>query len=215
MSETTKKTTWTPEQRKAIGYEKGYDNCQLLVAAGAGSGKTSVLTERILKKIKEGKDVTDFLVVTFTVASAEDMKEKLRKKLMSEYAEHPDNRYLSNQIAKLPFARISTITSFCLDLVKKNFTALGISPNVRMADENEAGLLFEKALDLLFDEEFENKSTEIHNVLALSACRNKEKFFFLRFRHFDELLPLSRHDGVGQSSQMANARRDGRICRRG
>ena len=121
MTDNKKSPSWTDSQRDAI-HKSG---CQLLVAAGAGSGKTSVLTQRILEKLKSGKDIKDFLVVTFTVASAEDMKEKLRKKLFEEYSTNPENKHLSNQIAKLPFARISTITSFCLDLVKKNFTSLG------------------------------------------------------------------------------------------
>jgi len=165
------KPSWTPSQEEAI-VQTG---CQLLVAAGAGSGKTSVLTQRILEKLKSGKDIKDFLVVTFTVASAEDMKEKLRKKLFEEYSTNPENKHLSNQIAKLPFARISTITSFCLDLVKKNFTSLGLSPSVRIADESESGALFENAMDILLDEMFEEKNPLFHTVLSASGCRGKEK----------------------------------------
>ena len=143
MTNNQNKPSWTPSQESAIDT----NGCQLLVAAGAGSGKTSVLTERILKKLKNGKDIKDFLVVTFTVASAEDMKEKLRKKLLEAYANDSENKHISNQIAKLPFARISTITAFCLDLVKKNFTSLGLSPSVRIADESESEALFENAIE--------------------------------------------------------------------
>jgi ATP-dependent helicase/nuclease subunit A len=108
------KTTqsWTEEQKTAID-SRGKE---LLIAAGAGSGKTSVLTERILKKIMEGSDISEFLVVTFTSASATDMKEKLKKKLANAYAEDPSNIHLSNQISKMPFAQISTMDSFCLNL---------------------------------------------------------------------------------------------------
>ena len=81
MTDNKKSPSWTDSQQDAI-HKSG---CQLLVAAGAGSGKTSVLTERILTKILQGSDIDNFLVVTFTVASAEDMKEKLRKKLLEKY----------------------------------------------------------------------------------------------------------------------------------
>ncbi len=170
MSDNKKSTQWTESQTDAI-HKNG---CQLLVAAGAGSGKTSVLTERILTKILQGSDIDSFLVVTFTVASAEDMKEKLRKKLLEKYAEDTGNGHLSSQIAKLPFAQISTITSFCLKLVKQNFSLLNLPAGVRIADEGEAEELFESAMDLLLDERFEENDPSLHKLLQFSACRDNE-----------------------------------------
>lgn len=171
MSENKKMTSWTPSQEEAI-YKKG---CQLLVAAGAGSGKTSVLTERILEKILAGCDIDGFLVVTFTVSSAEDMKEKLRKKLLEEYSKDTGNGHLSKQIAKLPFAQISTITAFCLKLVKQNFSSLNLPAGLRVADEGESKDIFKTAVDVLLDDLFEKKDENLHKILKLTACRGDEK----------------------------------------
>lgn len=170
MSDNKKPVRWTPSQENAIK-ESGK---QLLVAAGAGSGKTSVLTERILKKILEGADVTDFLVTTFTVESAQDMKEKLRRKLSKALASEPENKHLSNQIAKLPFAQISTISAFCLKLVKQNFSALSLPSSVRIADAGEEKELFEEALDLLLDDKFSKKDEDFYTVLEKTACRGND-----------------------------------------
>lgn len=170
MSENKTHTAWTPSQEQAI-FKNGV---QLLIAAGAGSGKTSVLTQRILEKVLLGCDIDSFLVVTYTVASAEDMKEKLRKKLLEKYAEDTGNKHLSNQIAKLPFAQISTITSFCLKLVKQNFASLNIPSGARIADEGEAIELFESSVDLLLDECFDSDDESLHKLLRLSACKGNE-----------------------------------------
>ncbi len=180
MSDNKKTVSWTPSQNDAI-YESGK---QLLVAAGAGSGKTSVLTERILQKILSGADVLEFLVVTFTVESAEDMKEKLRRKLSKALASNPENKHLSNQIAKLPFANISTINAFCLKLVKQNFSALSLPSSVRIADESEASELFEEALDLLIDEKFSKKDVDFYSVLEKTACRGSD---FLLSQYLTEI----------------------------
>ncbi len=174
MPENIKHPKWTPSQKRAID-ENG---CELLVAAGAGSGKTSVLTQRIMEKIKKGSDLDGFLVVTFTSASAEDMKEKLRKKISEEIRLSPENKHLSNQLAKLPFANICTMSSYCLKIVKQNFTILDLSPSVRIADESEAAEIFQNAFDELLDEKFSQKDNSLFTVLNESACLGKENKLF-------------------------------------
>ena len=136
---------WTGSQQNAIDAT----NKNLIVSAGAGSGKTTVLTHRILRRIESGDSVTDFLVVTFTKASASDLRRKLHEKLSALIEELSDDpladptriRHLRTQLYLLPSAHISTIHSFCLEIVRANFQTLGISPRVRMADEQETAMI--------------------------------------------------------------------------
>ncbi len=143
--------SFTPAQRRAIE-EK---DCSLLVAAGAGSGKTRVLTERILQKLLNGgnkSDVTRYLVVTFTNDAAAQLKEKLRKALIKASEKEPDNGALLKNLALLPLAPIGTINSYCLSVVKRNFEKLGVSPRVKILSENEAGEMMREVLDELIEE---------------------------------------------------------------
>ena len=104
----------------------------LLVSAGAGSGKTTVLTKRLIERIRSGDEVTDFLVVTFMKAAAADVKRKLYDALLEESSKEPDNTHLFRQLHLVSEADICTISSYCLNLVKENFAALGhISPRSR------------------------------------------------------------------------------------
>lgn len=129
----------------------------LLVSAGAGSGKTTVLTRRLIERIKAGDSVTDFLVVTFMKAAAADVKRKLYDALVEESALNPENKHLYRQTQLVSEANICTISSYCLSLVKENFPLLGISPRVRVIDETESALLLRRVTDELikkgYDEE--------------------------------------------------------------
>ena len=105
---------WTDEQIQAIE-DKG---ANLLISAAAGSGKTTVLIERIVRKIlNDGVNVDDLLVVTFTNAAASEMKERLLKALYQKLDENPDDENLQKQISLINRAHISTIHSFCLDII--------------------------------------------------------------------------------------------------
>jgi len=126
-------TNWTPQQQAAIN--SGGRN--ILVSAAAGSGKTSVLCERIMRQLTEGSELSRMLVVTFTRAAAASLQEKLRKSLRAAMLADPQNRHLARQYLALPHARIGTIHSFCLDIVRENFAALALPPKVRMMDEVE------------------------------------------------------------------------------
>ena len=150
------KTDWTPSQLNAIHAE----GKSLLVSAGAGSGKTTVLTQRIIERIQRGDSVMDFLVVTFTKASAADLKEKLYNAISRLAAEHPQERRYRTQLYLLPGASISTIDSFCLGLVRANFQTLGISPNVRTADEQEARMLAMDAMEEVANAFYEEAGTD-------------------------------------------------------
>ena len=144
---------WTVSQQNAID-DRGRS---LVVSAGAGSGKTSVLTERVLRKLVAGADIDDFLIVTFTNAAAFDLREKLYEGLNKALADQPDNNHLYRQMFAIESANISTIHSFCLDLIKHNFQSLGLPPKLRVADEAEAQLLLERCADNLFDSLYEKQ----------------------------------------------------------
>ncbi len=143
---------FTSSQKKAIETR----GKPLVVSAGAGSGKTTVLTQRIIRGIEEGGDIDDILVVTFTKAAASDMKEKLYTALSAASAENIENRRLAEMSLKISSARISTISSFCFGFVRENFEQLGLSPKLRMADDGETKPIMEECLANTEEEAFEN-----------------------------------------------------------
>ena len=120
---------WTDAQLNAIN-ATGRD---VLVCAAAGSGKTATLTERIIRRLTDEKnpaDISRMLVVTFTRNAAAELREKIYKALSSELEKDPSNKAISLQMMKLPGARISTIHSFCFDIVKRSTKRLGLPENV-------------------------------------------------------------------------------------
>jgi len=132
--------SWTQEQEQAI-ISRG---CNLLVAAAAGSGKTAVLVERIIKRICDEDnpiDVDNLLVVTFTNAAAAEMKERIGTAINKALKQNPLSRHLYRQSTLLNKASIMTLHSFCLEIVKQNFYRIGIDPNFCIADETEGELL--------------------------------------------------------------------------
>ena len=137
---------WTKEQKQAIENK----NANILVAAAAGSGKTTVLVSRIINKvIVDNVDIDKLLVVTFTNAAASEMKEKLLNKLYEAIDKEPDNKNLQRQINLINRAHISTIHSFCLDVIRNNFFELGISANFRVGDETEIEIMKEEAIEIV------------------------------------------------------------------
>lgn len=144
---------FSPSQEAAIRTE----GKTLIVSAGAGSGKTTVMTQRILEHVKAGTDVSDILVVTFTKAAAANMKAKLYAALLAESAKDPSNARLTRNICRISSAKISTVSSFCLDIVRSNFEALSLPPSVRVADEAEGGILLDECIEKCIDEGFESE----------------------------------------------------------
>lgn len=144
--------TWTDDQWKAIMLS-GKDT---LVAAAAGSGKTAVLVERMIRKIVSADpiNVDELLVVTFTNASAAEMKHRIGEVLEKEINANPGSRHLKKQLALLNKAHISTIHSFCLEVIRKYYYLIDLDPGFRIADETEAQLLRDECIDNLFEEEY-------------------------------------------------------------
>ena len=139
---------YTPEQREAI-FSRGSD---LLVSAGAGSGKTSVLVQRIIERVRQGGSLDRILALTFTKAAAADMRAKIDAALTQAAAAAPDDLHLARQAALAGQAKISTIHSFCLDLLRSQHYRVGLSPTFRVAGEGEMGVLLTQVLDDLFEE---------------------------------------------------------------
>ncbi len=148
-------TKWTDEQKDAIR-DRG---CNLLVAAGAGAGKTAVLVQRIIEKIMDSDnpvDIDKLLVVTFTNAAAAEMRERIGDAITRELDRDPSSHRLQSQLTLLGRANIMTIHSFCLGVIKSNFHLLDIEPNFRVCDETEAVLMKQEVMDELFEDKFDN-----------------------------------------------------------
>ena len=153
---------WTKEQSMAIS-EKGNN---ILVAAAAGSGKTAVLVERIISKvINENIDIDRILIVTFTSAAASEMRERILEAIYKKIEEEPSNMNLQRQIILLNKCNISTIHSFCLDVIRNNFYEIDASANFRVADSAEMELLKQEILDDLFEEKYTSEDKVFEKLL--------------------------------------------------
>ena len=144
---------WTKEQLDAINMRGN----NILVSAGAGSGKTAVLTERITSIVKEGVPITSLLVLTFTNAAAEEMRERVRKKL----SEEKDNKYCSEALKYIDSAKITTFDGYSLYLVKKYFYVLGIAPDIKIANGYYLYVKANEILDEILDKLYENNDRNL------------------------------------------------------
>ena len=159
----SKDVKWTDDQLQAI-YEKGQNT---LVAAAAGSGKTAVLVERIINKIiNENIDIDKLLVVTFTNAAASEMKQRILEAIYKKLEEQPNNEKMQKQLLLINKSNISTIDSFCLDIIKNNFFELkNISPNFRIAEDTEINIMQQEVLEEMFEEKYENKDEDFLKLI--------------------------------------------------
>ena len=141
---------FTSEQRQAIDAR----DCDLLVSAAAGSGKTEVLITRLIERITDTQkpvELDRLLVVTFTDAAAQEMRKRLGDALRERLREAPDDPHLQRQMLLMPKASITTIHAFCLQVVRSNFARLGIDPGFRVADTTEVELLKAEVMRALFE----------------------------------------------------------------
>ena len=170
---------WTEDQLKAI--EKRDSN--ILVSASAGSGKTAVLVERIIEKIlNDYLDVDKILVVTFTNAAAQELKEKILNAIYKALENEKDPKkinHLKNQLIYINRASITTIDAFCFKLVRENFNILNIDPNIRICEESQSVLIKTRVLEDLLEEEYESYVDEknvfgLYNILELFSGKDEE-----------------------------------------
>ena len=145
---------FTKEQQKVIDMR----GCNILVSAAAGSGKTAVLVERIIKRLTKDVpplNVDELLVVTYTEAAAAEMKERLRDALEKALEENPGNVHLLKQATLVHNAKITTIHSFCLSVIREHFHEIDLDPGFRIAEEGELKLLKQDVLDNVLENAYE------------------------------------------------------------
>lgn len=149
--------SWTTEQQQVIDLR----NRNILVSAAAGSGKTAVLVERIVKIITDKNhpvDIDHLLIVTFTNAAAAEMRERIGNAIEKALDEQPGNEHLLRQLTLIHNAQITTIDSFCLYVVRNHFHEIDLEPNFRIGDEGELKLLREDVLGKVLEQNYEEPS---------------------------------------------------------
>ena len=168
-------TKWTKEQLQAIETRR----CNLLVAAAAGSGKTAVLVERIIRIITNEEnpvDIDRLLVVTFTSAAAAEMRERIAAAISKALENNPNSKNLQRQLTLLSRANITTMHSFCLDVIKNYFYTIDLDPSFRIGDETEATLMKNEIIEELFEEYYEEDNEEFKELIeAYSGSKDDEK----------------------------------------
>lgn len=178
---------WTDEQLDAIEQNDG----ALLVSAAAGSGKTAVLVERVIRRLTDDENPTDidkFLLVTYTNAAASEMRGKIASAMTKKLAINPDNARLRRQLMLVHKAQITTVHSFCLNIVREQFAFLGLNPDFRIADEGELAEIKQEALEETLEAgyESENESFLLLSDL-LSAGRDDRRFSSVVLEIFEKI----------------------------
>ena len=156
---------WTNEQKEAI-YTEGTN---IIVSAGAGSGKTAVLTERVLEKVKKGISVDNLLILTFTKMAAKEMKERIGDKLKKEG--------LTSELAKLDTADITTFDAYALSVVKKYHYYLNVSKDINIIDGSVITLYKRKVLKDIFEELYEENNHEFIDFIQEYCIKDDKDIF--------------------------------------
>ena len=156
---------WTDEQKEAI-YKEGTN---IIVSAGAGSGKTAVLTERVLEKVKKGISVDNLLILTFTKMAAKEMRERIGEKLK-------ENGF-TKELSKLDTADITTFDAYALSLVKKYHYYLNLSKDINIIDASVIGLYKEKMLKDIFEELYTSEDSKFLNLIKEYALKDDNEIF--------------------------------------
>lgn len=166
---------WTKEQLDAINREGN----NIIVSAGAGSGKTAVLTERVLRKVKEGVHINELLIMTFTNAAAKEMKDRIRKKLKKEN--------LKEELNLIDSAYITTFDSFSLSIVKKYHYLLNLPKNISITDNSLLSIEKSKLMDEMFDEYYLEDSLEFKKFIKNFCYKDDSKLKKLLIQLNDKL----------------------------
>lgn len=183
--------TFTPQQQKVIDLH----GRNILVSAAAGSGKTAVLVERIIRMIcgeEEPVDIDRLLIVTFTNAAAAEMRERISQGITRELALHPASEHLQRQAALLHNAQITTIDSFCMFLLKNHFNEIGVDPAFRVMDEGEKKLLIRDVMDELMEDQFAEGKESFHHCVEYFCPGGRESVLeedILQLYQFAESYP--------------------------
>lgn len=142
----------TPEQQQVVDSRGGH----LLVSAAAGSGKTKVLVDRVLKYVEEGHNIDEFLLITYTQAAAAEMRGKMVARISDSLAKNPEQAHLQQQLNRVYMAQISTVHSFCGTILREFAHELDLPMDFRTADDVETAILRDKAMKTILDEAYQN-----------------------------------------------------------
>ncbi len=180
----------TDSQKNAINTDAG-----ALVCAAAGSGKTAVLAERVVRLLTGENPISAdrILVVTFMSAAAEEMRQRIEKRLNAEFSANPQNKFLYSQKLKLRNAKICTIDSFCIELVRENFDSFGLSPDFKVGDDASVQKISEQVLSDILNKEFEENSPEFKALLNALCSKFDEsdlKDAIINLYYFSQNLPF-------------------------
>ena len=165
---------WTPQQNNAITAR----NRNILVSAAAGSGKTAVLVERVIRLITDKEspvDIDKLLIVTFTNAAAAEMRYRISKSLNECIKKSPSDTFYRKQLSLLPNAKICTIDAFCVELVKEHFYDLSINQDFTMLDESELQLLEDSVINEVIDKYFEREDKDFLLLAQSFTTPNNDK----------------------------------------
>lgn len=154
---------WTPEQQQAIDLE----GKNIIVSAGAGSGKTAVLTARTLRKLQSGIHVNQLLILTFTNAAAAEMKERIRKAINKTPG-------LEEEANLIDGAYITTFDSFSLSIVKKYHTKLNVTSAIKITDEVVIDIEKNRILDEIMDKHYLSPTKEFTKLIQ-DFCLKDDK----------------------------------------
>ncbi len=148
----------TDQQKQAVTDRGG----RLLVSAAAGSGKTKVLVDRLLSYLTDPvapANLDEFLIITYTKAAAAELRGKIAAKLTERIAQEPENRHLQQQMQRLYLTNISTVHSFCADILRQYAYQLDIAADFRVAEENECVQLRQECMDRLLENAYDTADT--------------------------------------------------------
>ncbi|WP_459541467.1 helicase-exonuclease AddAB subunit AddA [Parvimonas micra] len=165
---------WTKEQRQVIDSR----NTNLLVSAAAGSGKTAVLIERIIELVLDEKnpiDINKLLVVTFTKLAASEMRERVSKAIEKKLEENQANEHLQKQLLLLSGADITTIDSFCKDVLISYAHLVNLDSNIKVIDPSENEVLAKEVMQELFEELYENNDDSFLRLVDWYAKKNTDE----------------------------------------
>jgi len=177
---------WTEAQQKVIDTR----NKNLLVSAAAGSGKTAVLVERIISMISEGEhpiDIDHLLVVTFTNAAAAEMRKRIGKAIDEKLFKEPGNLHLQKQVSLLQSAQITTIHSFCLNVIRNYFHRIDLDPSFKIAEESEITLMKSDVMSDVLERWYEEGREDFHSFIesySYSKSDTPVEELILQLYHF-------------------------------
>ena len=158
---------WTSEQEEAINKDK----TNIIVSAGAGSGKTAVLTARVIRKLEQGININELLILTFTNAAAAEMKERIRSSIKK-------NEKLFAQLSLIDGAYITTFDSFSLSIVKKYHYLIGIDKNINIIDSS--ALYYKKniIIDNIFEKMYKSKNEKFLKLIGDFCVKDDKEIYF-------------------------------------